>query len=351
MTQQEPVRFGVIGINHGHIYAQVNALLAAGAECVAFYAPEPDLAARFAERYPQVPAADSAARILEDESIKLITSAAIPNERGPLGVAAMRHGKDFMTDKPGFTTLVQLDEARRVQAETGRIYSIYFGRHDSRSTRKAGQLAQEGAIGQVVAFMGLGPHRASLDQRPPWFFQRERYGGVITDIGSHQFDHFLHFTGSTQVEVVSSQVANYGHPEHPELEELGEVLLRGERATGYIRVDWLSPAGLPTWGDTRLMIIGTEGYMEVRPTIDLAGQPGTDHLLLVDNQGTHRVDCSAVELPYSRQLLDDVRNRTETAMSQAHCFLACELSLRAQAQATRMGLGAQRSMTRRACRS
>ena len=170
----QAIRFGVIGVDHGHINSQVNALLGAGAEPAAFFASGPHLAARFSARFPEIPLAGSAEEILEDESIQLITSAAIPSERAPLGVAAMCHGKDFMTDKPGFTTLAQLEEARRVQGETGRIYSIYFGRHDSRSTLKAGELVHAGAIGQVVQFIGLGPHRASLASRPDWFFRRER---------------------------------------------------------------------------------------------------------------------------------------------------------------------------------
>ena len=320
----QTIRFGIIGVDHGHINSQVSALLGAGAEPTTFFTPDPDLAA-------------SAEEILEDESIQLVTSAAINSERAPLGIASMRHGKDFMTDKPGFTTLAQLEEARRVQRETGRIYSIYYGRHDSRSTLKAGELVHGGAIGQVVQFIGLGPHRAGLARRPDWFFRREQYGGVITDIAAHQFDHFLYFTGSIQADIVAAQVANYQHPEHPELEELGEVMLRGDKGTGYIRVDWLNPDGLPTWGDTRLVILGTDGYIEVRPTIDLAGQPGTDHLFLVNHAGTSRIDCSDMELPYARALLADIRDRTETAMSQQHCFLSCELALRAQAKATRLG--------------
>ena len=332
-----PIRFGIVGIDHGHINSQVNALVGAGAEPVAFYARDAQLAAGFSARFPSIPLAGSAEEILEDASIQIITSAAINNERARLGIAAMRYGKDFMTDKPGFTTLAQLEEARRVQQETGRIYSIYYGRHDSRSTNKAGELVHGGAIGQVVQFIGLGPHRASLARRAGWFFRREQYGGIITDIASHQFDHFLYFTGSTRAEIIAAQVANYKHGEYPELEELGEVMLRGDKGTGYIRVDWLNPDGLPAFGDTRLIILGTDGYIEVRPTIDLAGQPGSDHLFLVDHAGTHRVDCSGVELPYARALLADIRERTETAMSQEHCFLSCELALRAQAKAARLG--------------
>jgi predicted dehydrogenase len=339
MNAQPTVRFSVIGINHGHIYGQVNLMLRAGAEFVSFYAIEPDLAAQFGERFPQARMAGSAQEILEDESIQIVLSAGIPCERGPLGVAVMRHSKDYMSDKPGFTTLAQLEEARRVQAETGRIYSIcYSERLENQASVRAGELIMSGAIGQVVQTIGMGPHRTSLVTRAPWFFEREKYGGIIADIGSHQMDQFLYFTGSTQAEVVSAQVANYKHPQNPGFEDFGDAVVRSDKATGYVRVDWFTPDGLDTWGDGRLFVLGTEGYIEARKYTNLgSGKPGGNHLFWVDHQGVHYEDCSAVELPYGRQLIFDILNRTETAMSQAHCFLASELALRAEAQAARLG--------------
>ena len=332
------IRFSAIGLNHGHIYGQVKLLLRAGAEFVSFYAPEADLIVPFAQTFPQAQLARSAAEILEDKTIHLIVSAGIPNERAPLGIAAMQHGKDYMSDKPGFTTLAQLAEARRVQAETGRIYSICFSeRLENRATVKAGELVQAGAIGQVVQTIGLGPHQTRLSTRPPWFFQREKYGGILTDIGSHQADQFLFFTHSRQAEVISATVANYKHPQHEELEDFGEIVLRGNGGHGYVRVDWYTPAGLGVWGDGRLTILGTEGYMELRKYCDLAGRPGGNHLFLVDQKGTHYIDCSEVELPYGRQLIADILNRTETALPQVHTFLAAELVLTAQAQAAKLG--------------
>jgi predicted dehydrogenase len=338
MSKQRIIRFAAVGLNHGHIYGQVNALLRAGAELVSFYAREPELIAEFSKTYPQAQLARSAEEILEDETIQLIASAGIPNERAPLGIAVMQHGKDYMSDKPGFTTLEQLAEARRAQAKTKCIYSICFSeRLDNRAAVKAGELVQAGAIGRVVQTIGIGPHRIGLPHRPDWFFRCEQYGGIICDIGSHQVDQFLFFTGSTQAEVVASQVANYKYPQYPELEDFGEVLLRSDRATGYVRVDWFTPDGLPTWGDGRLFILGTEGYIELRKYCDVAGRPGGDHLFLVDREGMHYIDCGAVELPYGRQLISDVVNRTDTAMPQEHCFLASELALRAEAQAQRLG--------------
>jgi predicted dehydrogenase len=335
---REPrIRFGVIGLNHDHINGQTQAVMRGGGELVSFFAKEPDLAAAYMKRFPSARLARSEKEVLEDPTIQLIVSAAIPNERAPLGIQAMRHGKDYMSDKPGMTTLDQLAEARKVQAETKRIYSImYSERHDQRSTVKAGELVKAGAIGRVLQTVGLGPHRMNPKVRPAWFFERERYGGIICDIASHQFDQFLFFTGSTQADIVASQVGNLNHPQYPGIEDFGDVMLRGNGGTGYIRIDWFTPNGLSTWGDGRLTVLGTEGYIELRKYVDVAGRPGGDHLFLVDQKEMRYVDCSKEPLPYGERLVDDVLNRTETAMPQAHTFLAMELALTAQSKAKRL---------------
>jgi predicted dehydrogenase len=336
-TQPAPVRFGVIGVNHAHIFDMTAVLLGAGGQLVAIHAADDDLASDFAARFPGVRRASSQEEILEDESLQLIASAAISDERGPLGISAMRHGKDFVSDKPAFTSLDVLDEARRVQRETGRIYAVdYSERTRNRAMVKAAELVAAGAIGRVLHTVGLGPHRLSAHPRPGWFFDRQRYGGILTDIGSHQADHFLHFTRSTTCEVVASQIGNLAHPETPELEDFGDALVRGDGGTGYFRVDWFTPDGLSSWGDGRVTVLGTEGFIEVRKNIDIAGRPGREHLFLVDQRSTRYVDCSNVEMPYARQLLDDVRHRTQTSTPQAHAFLAAELALRCELQAQRV---------------
>ena len=334
-TQAKPkIRFAVIGVNHAHINSMVDAVLRGGGELVSVYAKEPDLAAAFIKRYPQVARAGSENEILESSSIQLVLSAAIPDERAPTGIRVMQHGKDYMSDKPGITTLEQLAEVRRVQAQTRRIYSImYSERMENRATVKAGELVKAGAIGRVVQTIGLGPHRMTPKTRPAWFFERPRYGGILCDIGSHQADQFLFFTGSTRADIVASQVANVHNQQYPTFEDFGDVTLRGDKGAGYIRVDWFTPDGLATWGDGRLTILGTDGFIEVRKNIDIAGKPGESHLFLVDQKETRYIDCAKVVLPYGEQIVADVLNRTESAMPQQHCFLATELMLRAQKQA------------------
>ena len=339
-TVSPKLKFAVIGINHSHINSQVDAVLRGGGELVSVFAKEPDLVDAFVKRFPQAKRAREEKEVLEDKSIQLVLSSGIPVDRAPLGIRVMKHEKDYMSDKPGVTTLAQLAEARKVQAETKRIYSImYSERFENRATVKAGELVKAGAIGQVIQTIGLGPHRITPASRPEWFWDKAQFGGILCDIGSHQADQFLYFTGSTRADVVSSQIGNVHHSDRPKFEDFGDVMLRGDRGVGYIRVDWFTPDGLSTWGDGRLTILGTDGFIEIRKNVDIGGRPGASHLFIVDNKDTRYIDTKDVVLPYGDQLVTDVLNRTETAMSQAHCFLATELMLKAQAQAQTVRFG------------
>jgi len=337
MSARPTVRVAAIGFEHPHIISMAQAVVQAGAEMVWFHPAEGGLAELFGKLHPGARAASDPRQILEDSRVQLVLGAGIPSQRAPLGIEVMRCGKDFAVDKPGFTDLEQLAEVRQVQRETGRIYSVCFSeRFESRATAKAGELVAAGAIGRVLHSLGLGPHRLGLPHRPAWFFERARCGGILTDLASHQMDQFLYFTGTRSARIVASRVANHAHPDHPEFEDFGEVLLEGEGCSGYVRVDWFTPDGLATWGDGRLTLLGTEGTIEIRKYVDPAGRPEGDHLFLVDGRETRYVDCRDTPLRYGEQLLDDVVQRTQTAMAQEHCFLASELALRAQAEAERL---------------
>lgn len=332
-------RFAAMRLDHGHIYGMCNGLIEAGAELKWVYDADPAKVDQFLKQYPGVRVADSEEQILDDAEVQLVAAAAIPNLRGPLGVRVMRVGKHYFTDKTPFTTLEQLADARAAAEETGKKYMVYYSeRLHVESAVYAGELIREGAIGRVVQVLGLGPHRLNAPSRPSWFFEKEKYGGILCDIGSHQIEQFLYFTGNRDAKVVSSKVANYANKHYPELEDFGDMTLVGENgATGYFRVDWLTPDGLGTWGDGRMLIMGTDGYIELRKYIDIARETSGNHLYLVNGDGERHMQMTGkVGYPYFGELIMDCLNGTEKAMSQEHAFKAAELCLIAQREAVKV---------------
>jgi predicted dehydrogenase len=341
------VRFAAVGLDHAHAFGQIDGLLGQGCQLAGLSSDDPAaaVAQEVRRRWPDVRWTDDAASLLRDPSIDVIVTAAVPDRRSAIAIEALRNRKDVVADKPGCVTLDQLGDIEDAVAQSGRFWSVTFSeRFEVRCAIRAGQLVRQGRIGRVVQTLGLGPHRegdrahlAGGQGRPEWFYDRDRTGGILTDIASHQFDQFLWFTGAETAEIVSSAVANYTHPESPRMQDFGEATLRSANAHGYVRVDWYTPRGLPTWGDGRLVILGTEGYIELRKYVDVAGRPGGDHLFLVDGAGTEYIDCSDVELGYYPDLVSDVFNRTETACPQKHTFEVMRLAIQAQQNATMVG--------------
>jgi predicted dehydrogenase len=329
-------------MSHDHIYGMVGAIQRGGGELVAAHGEEPDKVAAFRRRYPDVKWAQSEDEILSDESIRLVLSSTVASRRAPLGVRVMEHGKDFLSDKPGATTLEQLADIRRTMAKTQRFYAIlYSERLEVKAAVKAGELIQSGAIGRVIQTINIAPHQVHQKAgdagggtgRPDWFWDPDQYGGILCDIGSHQVDQFLYYTGSTEAEVVAAQIANVAHPEHPRFQDFGDMMLRGNHGMGYVRLDWFTPEGLGTWGDGRLFVLGTDGYIELRKYTDVAVRKAGNNLFIVDRKEARYIDCSNLILPFGPLFVADVVNRTHTAQDPTQCLLAAELSIKAQQQA------------------
>jgi predicted dehydrogenase len=343
------IKFAVCGMSHDHIYGMIGAIQRGGGEMVAAWGGEDDKLAVFTKRYPDVKMVKTQDEILNDPSVQLVLSSQIANERAPLGVRAMKHGKDFLSDKPGITTLEQLAQVRATIAETKRIYGImYSERLEVKAAVYAGVLVQQGAIGKVIQTINIAPHQIIQGHgdagggtgRPEWFWNPDQYGGILCDIGSHQVDQFLFYTGSKEAVIAESQVANVRHPDRPRFQDFGDMVLRGDRGLGYVRLDWFTPDGLGTWGDGRLFILGTDGYIEIRKYTDVAVKPQGNNLFIVDAKQARYIDCNNMPLPFGPDFVADIVNRTHVAQDQVQCLLAAELVIKAQMNATHVTLKA-----------
>ena len=326
------INLGVIGIDHGHIFDMLDEMLREGCTCDYFWTEGSPLTLKeFNQKYPNIKRVENKSEILNDNKIDMILISSIPKDRAINSIEALKSGKDVMVDKPGCTTLDQLEDLKRTVKQTGKIWSVNFSeRFHVAAVAKAEQLVAEGKIGKVKQTMGTGPHRQGNYERPNWFYERESYGGIITDIGSHQIHQFLVFTNSNEAKITHSMVENTTKKEFPGFQDFGEINLTGNGGHGYIRLDWFTPDALPTWGDGRLFILGDKGFIEIRKYTDLATSDSGNHLYYANNEVVKYIDCSDVKLPYFGNLINDVLNRTETACSQELTYLTMELAIKAQ---------------------
>lgn len=335
MSQATPLRFAAIGLDHRHVYDLTAGLLAAGAICVG-HDPEttdPRVLAGFRKRFPDVPPV-ARDRLLDDPSIDFIVLCAVPSHRAALAIEAMRHGKDVMVDKPGVTTLEQLEAVESVVRQTRRIWSICLGRLTSPAVREALRITRSGELGRLVSLTSLAPHRLNRALRPAWFFDRAAYGGIINDIGVHSIDQFLAFADAPEATIAAATIGAFGTAP-PGFEDFAAITLHAGTMIGTIRLDWFTPDGLPDWGDGRLFLVGAEGTLELRKNLDIEGRPGGDHMFIANRQRTRYQDCASLPVTYYRDFLHDVRDRTGQTLDAGQMFSVCRLALRCQAAAQR----------------
>lgn len=337
------IRMAAIGLDHRHIYGMSQGMINTGAELAAFWTQgDPEPLGGFQKRFPDVPRAAELQALLDDESIHLFLIAAAPEDRAELSIQAMKHGKDVMLDKPGCLTMDELTRIRSTVEETGRHWSVNFSeRFEVPAVTKADELLAQGRIGQVVQTISMGPHRLNAPLRPDWFWDPSRYGGILGDIGTHQIDQFLHFSKATDARIVSSAVGNFAHQEVPAFQDFGEINMVADRCQGYARLDWYTPDALPTWGDGRLTLLGTEGYIELRKYTDISRSASANHVYMVNGKENLYFDANDAGTPYFDNFAADIINRTETACPQAHTLKVMELAITAQAKAERRGFLSQ----------
>lgn len=333
VVQSGDFPFAAAFFDHGHIYGMINGLTEAGGELSLIYDHDADRLESLKEKFPGVPIAESFEEVL-DSPVRLVASAAIPNQRGPIGCQVMRAGKDYFTDKCPFTSLDQLAEAKKVVSETGRKYLVYYSeRLHVESAWYVDELIQKGTIGEIVHMEIFGPHRLSKESRPEWFFDKEQYGGILTDIASHQFDQFLHYARCKGGKVVHAAVDNRANLDKPGFEDVGQAcLILDNGVQCFSRVNWFTPDAMRGWGDGRTFITGTKGVMEIRKYFDFGCSDLGDTIILANDEGEQLMNVNGtVGFPYFGQMILDCLNRTENSGSQAHIFAAARLSLEAQA--------------------
>lgn len=328
-------RVAALGLDHGHIMGMCNGLSEAGAVISFVFDPDGEKVAAFLKAFPTAKPKDSVEDVLKDDSIALVAIASIPCDRAALAVRAMRAGKHVFVDKPCCTTMEQWEMLQKAVGETGRCFRVYFSeRLHVESAVYAEQLIQNGAIGTVLSVQILAPHRKASGTRPKWFFEKEMYGGILTDIGSHQIEQILAFTGARHAKLSFSHVANYADGEHPEFEDFGDAsFVCDGGATGYFRVDWFTPDSLPVWGDGRTFILGTKGYMELRKYFDYEeGQ--SDVVCWANDKGFHREHVHGkTGYPFFGRFIRDCIDGTEESMGQDYVFEVMRLALEAEEKA------------------
>ena len=334
---KEEYSFAIVGAAHGHIYQMAQGLISAGATLVAMYDADPANAVALRRAFPDAPLRESAQAIYADPTVQLVITAGIPAERAGIAIAAMEAGKDCMADKAPLISLEQLEALKATIAKTGRKYSVFYGEsYDSEAVLLACDLIRRGVIGRLCYVNGAAPHRLNAPSRPAWFFHFAQTGGLLTDLLCHQIHQFLLFLDAqglpTDAKPIASRVGNLFHRDLGELQDFGDAMINAScGVSGSFRVDWLSPAGLATWGDSRMTIGGESGMIELRKNCDIGRDKAPNHVYVVNEHGEFYQNVTGkLQKPYFprfiRESIDGYTDPHELKLQ----LDAIELTIRAQ---------------------
>ena len=327
---KKSLNIGVLGIDHGHIFDMLDEMLKEGCTCKFFWTEGSPLTLNeFIKKYPNIKRVEDKEKILDDQEIDIILISSIPVDRAKLAIHCLNAGKDVMVDKPGCTTIDQLNELKKTVKKTGKIWSVNFSeRFHVSAVTKAEELISNGLIGTVKQTIGTGPHRQGNYEDLNGFMKERVMVELLQNRITSNSSIFI-FTGSNEAKI-NHALVEILKKEFPGFQDFGEINLTSNKGHGYIRLDWFTPDALPTWGDGRLLILGDKGYLEIRKYTDIARSKKGNHLFYANNNEVKYIDCSEVGLPYFRNLINDVLDRTETACLQELTFLSMELAIKAQ---------------------
>ncbi len=329
----EEVCFAVIGLAHIHIYDMCRGLIKAGAKLKYIYDSNRDLVKQFLYAFPNAEVCQNEEKILADDSIRLILSAAIPSERADIAIRSMKAGKDFFVDKAPVISIEQLEAVKQTIDETGRKYFVFYSESVvNEAAIFTNSLLKRGVIGDVFHIESSASHMLNASMRPEWFFEKKYTGGIITDLGSHQIQQFLLFSQSLDVTINGARVLNRNNTIHSHFEDFGDFNLTSKNGvTGYFRMDWYSPKGLKTWGDPRIIIEGSKGYIELRKNCNIGYDKEPNHIFVVTDDGQFHENVSGkVNITFYEDIISDCIFRTETAVDSELQLKAMELSVNAQ---------------------
>src|SRR5690625_333855 len=228
-------------------------------------------------------------QMLDQHYVDVVVVCGIYSQRADMIVDALASDADVLADKPLCTELEDLDRIQQAAVNSRRVVSTMFEKRAHPVTLATRKVVDDGELGQIALVAATGPHKLNYATRPEWFFDGEKYGGILADLAVHDIDLVLLFTGIRNG-VVSGHQSNLALPQHPGFSDAGAAFFTSNNVASTLEAHWMWPAASPFHGHYRMRLTGTRGTAE----LDWA----QNRLDLVTNErASHSVDLPAGKRP------------------------------------------------------
>jgi inositol 2-dehydrogenase len=298
------IRIGLIGAGRmGKVFANTLAYTVSEVELTAVADPDESALTAVKEQYSIPESYLDYRQLLDNKKIDAVVISTPTNTHSRIVKDAALSGKHIFSEKPLSQKIAECDDAIRVVKKAGVKLQLGFMRRFDPPYAQAKIKILEGVIGKTVMFKGVSrdPKRTSLE-----FARRENSGGLIVDMGVHDFD-LARWLMDSEVERVSSEGTCMAFPELKEVGDIDNVVVNLRFQNGAVgNIDMSRNA---VYGyDIRTEVLGTEGSIWI-------GYLQQTAMLILNRQGvTHDTVPYFMErfgLAYAEEIRAFVRHITD----------------------------------------
>lgn len=271
------MRIGIVGLREGHVSGMLSsARKSANAELVGVVESDDNLyEALIGSKGLCVPRYPTLVDMLSEAQPELLIEGVHHAAKVELVEMAAQAGAHVLLDKPLCRNLADWERMRAAVEESGIKLSMWFTSRSYPPFMALREHLLAGDLGEIVSAVSTHPHKL-WDKAPRWYWDKDIYAGTFFDLGCHGVDQIRWLTGAeyTGVHAISTCIK---HTDPPLVDHVQASFRLSNGACGVVTADWLTPQASPTWGDTRFIVMGTEGSAHLRA---YAG----NHLLVVSNK-------------------------------------------------------------------
>jgi myo-inositol 2-dehydrogenase / D-chiro-inositol 1-dehydrogenase len=200
--------------------------------------------------------------LLANPELDIVAVANENDRRAEVIVAAIAAGKDVICDKPLALTMAEQDAIEETVAANPqrRVLNLLTlrGQPIWRALREVLNCGRIGSPAFTHVRMAV---RLKRDERPPWFLDARRSGGLFLDLLIHGLDQVEWVTGR-QITAMTATTGNLGEPDEQHLRDHAAVFCEMEDGSAALCE---GQRMLPdTKGaDYRVTVAGTSGYADL----------------------------------------------------------------------------------------
>lgn len=325
------MKIGIMGVHYGHIGGMLrSAIHAPNGQIVGMVEPDDALYRKHTEKQA-IPRFATLEEMLDKAGPGLVLEGLTHAEKADAVETCAAAGVHMLLDKPLCSNRGDYGRIKAAVEKSGIKLSMFFTSRSHTAFIALRETLLNGDLGEIVSLISTHPHKLG-SFAPAWYFDPDQYAGAFHDLACHGLDQVRWLTGAecTGVHALGTLKKHMGSGLAHDHIQASFQLDNG--ALAVLTADWLTPQASPSFGDTRFIMMGTEGSAHLR------AYAGNHVLVASDKTGVRELD-----LPPSRtdafvaDMINAIERGEEPAISTADVLAVANACIAAEESARQGG--------------